>query len=146
MAEVQAEPVTVRLYRVIVPVADMEKAVRFYGALFDQPGERVADTRHYFDCGGVVLACVDPAGSAAHAPGNGVPESAEFRPNPDHVYFAVKNLDAMLERAREAGAHIRSEIRSYPWGERSFYMHDPFGNPLCFVDERTLFLGGRFVD
>jgi hypothetical protein len=28
-----------------------------------------------------------------------------------------------------------------PWGERSFYLHDPFGNPLCFVDARTLFTG-----
>jgi len=28
-----------------------------------------------------------------------------------------------------------------PWGERSFYAVDPFGNPLCFVDQKTLFTG-----
>lgn len=28
-----------------------------------------------------------------------------------------------------------------PWGERSFYCRDPFGNGLCFVDEKTLFTG-----
>ncbi|MGA8663757.1 MAG: VOC family protein [Thermoplasmata archaeon] len=28
-----------------------------------------------------------------------------------------------------------------PWGERSFYATDPSGNPLCFVDSRTLFTG-----
>jgi len=28
-----------------------------------------------------------------------------------------------------------------PWGERSFYAHDPFGNPLCFVDATTIFTG-----
>jgi len=28
-----------------------------------------------------------------------------------------------------------------PWGEVSFYGNDPFGNPLCFVDEETLFTG-----
>lgn len=31
------------------------------------------------------------------------------------------------------------QIARRPWGERSFYMHDPFGNPLCFVDEKTTF-------
>jgi hypothetical protein len=25
--------------------------------------------------------------------------------------------------------------------ERSFYVHDPWGNGLCFVDENTLFTG-----
>ena len=30
-----------------------------------------------------------------------------------------------------------------PWGERSFYAEDPTGNPLCFVDDRTLFTGTR---
>jgi hypothetical protein len=29
-----------------------------------------------------------------------------------------------------------------PLGERSFYCIGPFGNKLCFVDERTLFTGG----
>jgi hypothetical protein len=32
-------------------------------------------------------------------------------------------------------------IERRPWGERSFYVHDPFGNPLCFVDSSTIFLG-----
>jgi hypothetical protein len=31
------------------------------------------------------------------------------------------------------------EIATRPWGQRSFYMRDPFGNPLCFVDETTIF-------
>jgi hypothetical protein len=28
-----------------------------------------------------------------------------------------------------------------PWGERLFYAKDPSGNPICFVDEGTLFTG-----
>jgi hypothetical protein len=32
-------------------------------------------------------------------------------------------------------------IATRPWGERSFYLRDPFGNPLCFVDAATLFTG-----
>jgi hypothetical protein len=35
-------------------------------------------------------------------------------------------------------------IETRPWGERSFYATDPFGNPICnpicFVDSRTLFI------
>jgi hypothetical protein len=33
------------------------------------------------------------------------------------------------------------EILTRPWGERSFYAEDPYGNLLCFVDERTVFTG-----
>jgi hypothetical protein len=28
-----------------------------------------------------------------------------------------------------------------PWGERSFYAEDPWGNPLCFVEEGTFYRG-----
>src|SRR5215510_420075 len=28
-----------------------------------------------------------------------------------------------------------------PWGERSFYAEDPWGNPLCFVEEGTVYTG-----
>ena len=37
----------------------------------------------------------------------------------------------------------RSVATTRPWGERSFYLRDPFGNPLCFVDAATLFTGPR---
>jgi len=30
-----------------------------------------------------------------------------------------------------------------PWGERSFYVLDPYGNGLCFVDASTVFTGAR---
>jgi len=33
-------------------------------------------------------------------------------------------------------------IETQPWGERSFYCTDPFGNKLCFVEEGTTFTGG----
>ena len=34
------------------------------------------------------------------------------------------------------------EIAERPWGERSFYATDPFGNKICFVDRATMFTGG----
>ena len=33
------------------------------------------------------------------------------------------------------------EIARRPWGERSFYLQDPFGNPLCVVDAGSIFTG-----
>ena len=64
------------------------------------------------------------------------------RPNPDHVYFSVADLDAVFARARQLPCRqIDAEIKTQPWGERCFYAQDPFGNGLCFVDAKTLFTG-----
>jgi len=122
-----------RLFRVILPVSDIETAAAFYRDLLGIPGERVSGGRHYFDCGGTILACYDP-----HADG----DHHDARPNPDHVYFAVPDLEAVFARARQLPCRsIDDKIATQPWGERSFYATDPFGNPICFVDERTVFVG-----
>ncbi len=120
------------LYRVIVQVGDIEAAAAFYGTLFAAPGRRGSPGRHYFDCDQVVLACFDP-----RADGDGFDATA----NPDYVYFAVADLAEARERALAAGARNVGEIADMPWGERLFYLHDPFGNPLCMVDSRTVFRG-----
>lgn len=121
------------LYRVIMPVGDIDKAQAFYAQLLGVPGNRVSPGRHYFDCGGTILACFDP-----QADGDGV----EARPNPDHVYIAVDDLEAVFTRAKQAACSwIEKDIATRPWGERCFYAKDPFGNPICFVDDRTLFTG-----
>jgi hypothetical protein len=31
------------------------------------------------------------------------------------------------------------EVKKRPWGERSFYVTDPWGNELCFVEDGTLY-------
>jgi catechol 2,3-dioxygenase-like lactoylglutathione lyase family enzyme len=128
------------LFRVILPVSDLEAGVRFYSAILGRPGERVSVERHYFDCGGPILALVDPAA-----------DRLQFRANLLHVYIAVENLEAAMGRCRAAGVESFQErgqepgIADRPWGERSFYLRDPFGNPLCFVESATQFTGGRFI-
>lgn len=46
---------------------------------------------------------------------------------------------------RTAAGEVHGEpagaICKRPWGERSSYAVDPFGNPLCFVDRATVFTG-----
>ena len=127
------------LYRIILQVDNLDKAEEFYGKLLDDRGRRIPrGSRHYIDCGPVILALVDVAAGGEAA-----------KPLPDHIYFAVGELEKVHARATElhclssADVHGASagEIVVRPWGERSFYIVDPWGNGLCFVDENTLFTG-----
>ena len=125
-----------RLYRVILPVADIDEAARFYARLLGIAGKRVSRGRHYFDCEGTILACFDSAAE----------DDESLPPNPEHIYLAVADLEATRALAKDAGASELGEIATMPWGERCFYARDPFGNPLCLVDEKTLFTGQFVVD
>ena len=124
-----------KLYRIILQVSDIQRAERFYRQVLGQPGKRVSPGRHYFDCGGTILACFDPMADG---------DNFAAQPNPDHVYIAVSDLEAIFQRATAAGcSYLDQQIETQPWGERCFYARDPFGNPLCFVDEKTVFTGDR---
>jgi len=128
-----------RLFRIILQVDDLSRAAEFYGELLDDPGRNIPrGSRHYIDCGPVILALVDVAAGGERA-----------KPLPDYIYFAVADLEKLYARASQLGClsaedvHGASagEIVVRPWGERSFYARDPWGNGLCFVDENTLFTG-----
>jgi uncharacterized glyoxalase superfamily protein PhnB len=122
-----------RLYRIILPVGDIDKAAEFYHRLLDIPGKRVSPGRHYFDCNGTILACFNPRADG---------ERRKVRNNPEHIYFSVPELEAIFERAKLAGCRdVDASIKTQPWGERMFYAVDPFGNQIAFVDERTVFTG-----
>lgn len=133
---------TVDLFRVLLPVTDIEVAESFYAEVLGDPGQRVSPGRHYFDCGSTILACFDPA-----ADGDGY----EAPPNPEALYFAVADLAGARERCAQAGGVFPEddppgigplgEIHRRPWCEVSFYVRDPFGNQLCFVDRDSAFTG-----
>ncbi len=127
------------LFRIILQVSNLDEAEKFYGTLLGDSGRRIPyASRHYIDSGPVILALVDPS-----------IDKQEATPLPDFIYFAVTDLEAVHERASkleclsEEGVHGESsgEIVVRPWGERSFYARDPWGNGLCFVDKTTLFTG-----
>jgi catechol 2,3-dioxygenase-like lactoylglutathione lyase family enzyme len=129
------------LFRVIVPVSNIDRAASFYSAVLGSPGMRISPGRHYFDCGGTILACFSPGADG---------DDYEPVPNPEWLYFAVDNLEAVYDACIKAGAELApgdvhgdpaGRIARRPWGERSFYVHDPFGNKLCFVDRATTFRG-----
>ncbi len=120
-----------KLYRVIVPVGDIEKAAAWYGRVLGFAGERVSDGRHYFNCGGTILACFDPKADG---------HEGEAAPLPDYIYLSTDDLDGVRGRLGDA---VENDIATRPWGERSFYARDPWGSGLCFVEKGTEFPGRR---
>jgi hypothetical protein len=64
------------------------------------------------------------------ADGDGRQDGWAFHPK-QYLYFAVPDLEATLDTA----------IVAMPCGERMFYVRDPLGSRICWVDERTLFMG-----
>src|SRR5689334_1528864 len=50
-----------KIFRVTVEVSNLEDAVALYAKLLDDPGKGHPGARHYFDCGGVILALLDPS-------------------------------------------------------------------------------------
>ncbi len=125
-----------RLFRVTLEVASLDEAASFYATLFGVEGTRHPGARHYFDCGGVILAVLDPTqGGLTPTPG------------PKSLYFAVRDLEAVHQRATELRALAPYKVHGVPagaiverpWGERSFYVVDHWGNDLCFVEDGTLY-------
>src|SRR3712207_4520155 len=84
---------TPKLFRVTVEVANLDEATRFYSKLLGTAGKRHPGSRHYFDCGGVILAVLDPT------PGGLTPT-----PGPKSLYFAVTDVNAVHARAEELKA------------------------------------------
>ena len=127
------------LFRIILQVSDLDQAEEFYGKLLNDRGRRIPRaSRHYIDCGPVILALVNPSIDEQSA-----------KPLPDYIYFSVADLESVHARARELNCLSDEDVHGEsagaivvrPWGERSFYVTDPWGNGLCFVDEKTLFTG-----
>ncbi|HSS22385.1 MAG TPA: VOC family protein [Pyrinomonadaceae bacterium] len=128
-----------KLFRIILQVDDLQSAADFYAKLLEDPGRNIPRaSRHYIDCGSVILALVDVTAGGEKA-----------KPLPDYIYFAVSDLEKVHARATEIGCLSSEDVHGAsagqivvrPWGERSFYVEDPWGNGLCFVDENTLFTG-----
>jgi predicted enzyme related to lactoylglutathione lyase len=134
--QTQSQSEVPTLFRVTVEVGDLEEAATFYARLFSTPGQRHPGARQYFQCGSVIVAVIDPTqGGIAPSPG------------PKSLYFAVRDIDAVHQRAAELNAlapdavhgEPAADVLRRPWGERSFYVVDPWGNDLCFVEEGTLY-------
>jgi predicted enzyme related to lactoylglutathione lyase len=126
-----------QFFRMNIEVGDLEKAIDFYGKLLAVQGRKQPGARVYYEAGPVTLQVVDVSSM-------GQPHTAAKA-----LYFTVKDLEAAFERAKVLGCLSRESVHDAPgggivvrpWGERSFYAEDPWGNPLCFVEEGTVYTG-----
>jgi len=122
------------LFRINVEVGDVAAAARDWGSLLGLAGRPQAGARVYFTTGAVTLQVVEcqPVHPAAKA-----------------LYFLVDDLDDVYARAKKLGwlskelvhGEAGGAISVRPWGERSFYVEDTWGNPLCFVQTGTTYPG-----
>lgn len=125
-----------RVFRIIIPVNDIESASKFYSTVFDLSGNRVSEGRHYFILGNTIVALYSP-----NDDGDDINEGWKLHEN-HIIYFAVENLSALQSKLLLLNwIKIDKEIINTPWGETLFYAIDPFDNHVCFVDEKTVFSG-----
>jgi predicted enzyme related to lactoylglutathione lyase len=126
-----------QFFRLNVEVGDLESAISFYTKLFGIDGRKQAGSRCYFECGPVTLQVLDV--------------SSQRQPHPaaKALYFTVNDLEAVYERAKALNCLSDSDVHDAaggdivvrPWGERSFYAQDSWGNPLCFIEDGTVYTG-----
>jgi predicted enzyme related to lactoylglutathione lyase len=126
-----------QFFRLNVEVGNLEEAINFYSTFLGVQGRKQPGARSYFECGPVTLSVIDVSSV-------GSPHTAAKA-----LYFTVRDLDAAFARANELGCLSQESVHDAPgggivvrpWGERSFYAVDPWGNPLCFVEEGTVYTG-----
>lgn len=122
------------LFRINIEVGDLERAAKGWGALLGLDARPQAGSRVYFTAGAVTLQVVEH--DAPH-------------PAAKALYFLVDDLEATHACATKLGWLSKETVHGQaggaisvrPWGERSFYAEDPWGNPLCFVQAGTVYPG-----
>ena len=125
-----------KVFRVTLEVGDLERAAELYADLFGHAGQRHPGARHYFDCDGVIVALLDVTRGGMQP-----------TPGPKSLFFAVDDVDSIHDRAERLDVLAPYDVHGEPagmvltrtWGERSFYVVDPWGNDLCFCEDGTLY-------
>jgi catechol 2,3-dioxygenase-like lactoylglutathione lyase family enzyme len=125
---------TPSLFRLNIEVGDVAAAHAFYERLLGLEGRPQMGSRVYFEAGPVTLQVVQT--SAPHTAAKA-------------LYFVVEDLAPVHGRAADLACLSQEQVHGEPagqpvvrpWGERSFYADDPWGNPLCFVEAGTIYAG-----
>ncbi|HUE97139.1 MAG TPA: VOC family protein [Longimicrobiaceae bacterium] len=125
-----ADPTTFALReigQIAVPVADLDRAIAFYGDVLGMHFLfRAPPGLAFFDCGGIRLML-------------NVPEGGEDSADGPVIYYRVANLPAAVEALRARGARFESDpqlIARLPDHELWMaFLEDPDGNLLGLMSE-----------
>lgn len=112
--------ITTGLRRMIVSVADLDRALRFYRDVLELP------TSQAF-----------PGLAVLTVPGGIDLMLHERPPTPGlagvAASFIVTDVDAVTKAAAEIGCTVLDEPADQPWGERQSVLTDPDGHVVCLV-------------
>ncbi|RMH60888.1 MAG: VOC family protein [Calditrichaeota bacterium] len=122
----------VRLIKITIVVSDLEEAIRFYGNALQTEGVPMSRGRYLFENGNVDIICYDPL-----LAGDEIGHGWMMHPG-QYIYFSVANIDTAYIRFKNIGcATIDAQISLNENGQRFFYAGDPFGTPLCIIEEEN---------
>ena len=119
-----------------IDVDDLEKAIRFYTSAFGlHVGRRFGgEAVEILGAPASIYLLAKRAGTPA-APNATAMRDYHRHWSPIHLDFVVRDLEAAIRRAEEAGAQLESAIGEHSWG-RIAMMADPFGHGFCLVTFR----------
>jgi catechol 2,3-dioxygenase-like lactoylglutathione lyase family enzyme len=116
-----------RLSLITLGVADLERSRSFYEALGWTTGAEPGDDIVFFQAGGMIVALWDRAKLAADS---GVEKGSSWGGvTLAHLVASPAAVDAVIEEARAAGAHVAREPDETFWGGYYGVMVDPDGHP-----------------
>ena len=115
---------------VTLGVADLDRAIGFYGALLGQSPVRRGPTFAFFEGGGGQVLAVFDAAAMAEETGAGVRPGGVAL---SHNVPGRDDVEPLLQTALSAGATLLRPRHQKPWGAEAAWIADPDGHPWELV-------------
>ena len=115
-----------------IDVQELERGVAFYTRAFGfTVGRRFGSDGVELLGGSAPIYLLVKAAGTVPAPGAGTRDYARHW-TPVHLDVVVTDLEAALQRARDAGATLEQPVQERSWG-RMANLADPFGHGVCIL-------------
>jgi predicted enzyme related to lactoylglutathione lyase len=120
--------------RICIDVPDLEQGIAFYTQAFGlKLGRRAgANWAELLGAPSPIDLLAKPTGSPS-SEGPAPVRDYQRHWTPVHLDFSVTDLEAAVQRAREAGATVERDIQQQEWG-RIALLADPFGHGFCLLE------------
>lgn len=117
-----------------IDVQDIKKAEDFYCGVFGlQVVRRFGSDGLELSGLGVPCFLLQKKEGSQAFPGGSSSRNYSRHWTPVHLDITVSDIEVMVQRARDGGAHVESDIRTVPYGKIAM-MADPFGHGFCLIE------------